>query len=84
MFNPPKSNMLGDIGSESLAKIRHDYGLFWSQSIGSGQGYSGPVLGRYVRVCAGLCLYAGTVPAPSPGRLVLLRAGTGPVILCIY
>ena len=53
-----------------LNKIRHGYGIFWYQSIGFGQGYSGPVLCRYVRVCGGLCLYvllgascAGTVPA---------------------
>ena len=52
-------------------KIRHGYGLFWYQSIGFAQGYSGPVLGRYVRVCGGMCLYvlfgascAGKVPIP--------------------
>ena len=71
-----------------LGNIRHGYGIFWYQSIGSGQGYSGSALGRYVRVCAGRCLLcrygAGTVPAPSTCRSVLLRAGTGPVILYIY
>ena len=29
---------------------------FWSQSIGTGQGYSGPVMGCYVRACEGRCL----------------------------
>ena len=69
--------ILGDIDSESLAKIPIMPFLgqdspwlrsFWSQSIDSGQGYSGPVLGRYVRVCGGRCIYvlvgascAGTV-----------------------
>ena len=63
-----------------MGKIHLGKGLFWYQSIGFGQGYSGPVLGRYVRVCGGRCLLCryGT------GRSVLLRAGTGPVILCIY
>ena len=58
-----------------LGKIRHGYGLFWSQSIDSDQGYSGPILGRYVRVCGGRCLYvlvgascAGTVPVPCRHR----------------
>ena len=67
-------------------KIRHGYGLFWYQSIGFGQSYSGPVLGRYSRVCGDRCLLCrygyGTVPAPSPVRSVL-RAGSGPVILSI-
>ena len=58
-----------------LGKIRHGYGLVWYQSIGFGQGYSGPILGRYVRVCGGRCLYvlvgascAGTVPVPCRHR----------------
>ena len=58
-----------------LDKIRHGYGIFWYQSIGFGQGYSGPVLGRYVRVCGSRCFYdligascASTVSAPVSPR----------------
>ena len=40
-----------------LSKIRHGYGLFWYQSIGFSQSYSGSVPGRYSRVCGGRCLY---------------------------
>ena len=51
-------NILGDICRESpksqkcrfLAKIRDGYGLFWSKSMGFGQGYSEPVQGYYIRV----------------------------------
>ena len=67
-------------------KIRHGYGLFWSQSIGSCQGYyryRAAMLGS-VLVGASMFWLVPLVPAPSPGRSVLLRAGTGPVILCIY
>ena len=39
-----------------LGKIRHGYGIFQSQSIDSDQSYSGPILGRYVRVCEVRCL----------------------------
>ena len=57
---------------------------FWSQSIGSGPGYSGPVRCRYVRVCATMFRQVPLVPAPTSGRSVLFRAGTEPMILCIY
>ena len=40
-----------------LGKIRPGYGLFSYQLIGSGQGYSGPIRGRYSRACAGKCRF---------------------------
>ena len=42
-----------------LSKIRHGYGLVRYQSIDFDQGYSGPILGRYVRICGGRCLLCG-------------------------
>ena len=78
--------ILGDIGRESLAKsqkchffgkIRHGYGLFWPQSVDFGQGYSVPVRGRYVRVCAGWCLYVsvGAYGAGAKSRPVSFTQG---------
>ena len=42
-----------------LCQIRHGYGLFWYKSICFGQGYSGLVLGRYVKVCGSRCRFRG-------------------------
>ena len=44
-------------------------------TFGFGQGYSGPVQGRYVRVGAYRCTVPAPLATPSPSRLVLLMAG---------
>ena len=68
------------------ARFAMENGLFRYQSIDSDQGrYWAAMLGSVV---AGACTFWSVplvpIPAPSPVQSVLLRAGTGPVILCIY
>ena len=70
-------------GPNRLILTKATQGRYWAAMLGSVE--VGASMFWSVPLVPARCRYrAGTVPAPSPGRSVLLRAGTGPVILCIY